>query len=142
MTLRRRKVHSIGPFKILERVGPITFCLSDMGRKADVVHADRLKASSHSIRTEDRNNEEVTRRAPIDKRVNPSRKTRKNRPETEDLGENLHTFLNTGEENTEKAALPTPQPPPMPKRIAKHRKRRSSQKYLVYNENKEPTTGT
>ena len=32
-----------GAFTVLERVGPVTFRLADMGKKSDVVHADRLK---------------------------------------------------------------------------------------------------
>ena len=66
--------------------------------------------SSHSIRAEDNDKEEVTQQASVKKRANPSRKTRKNRPETE-----VAHFHEHRKENTEKAAGPVPQPPPGPR---------------------------
>ena len=61
---------------------------------------------------------------------------------TEDLVEKLHAFLETEEANMDVMVGQEPQPPPRPKKIAKHRIRRSLKEYLVYDEDKELATGT
>ena len=117
-----------------------------MEQKADKVHAYRLKPyklpTSHSIRAQYNDKEKVTQRTTVSNRVRSPSKAKKSSPETEDLVEKLHTFLNPGEENAGKTIKPALQAPSTLKRITKHMRHKSSQEYLVHDEDKEPATGT
>ena len=70
----------IGPFTVLEPVGPVTFRHADMGQRADVVHADRLKhyksPTKHSICTE-HDREDVTQEKVAEKKNNPPKAKKK-----------------------------------------------------------------
>ena len=122
-----------------------------MGKKSDIVHADRLKLyrtpSEHSICRQEDENDEEEETTPVEQAQEPPKKAQKPIPEAEDLIEQLQNFLRPSKQKSKKKPVPDkPLPPPPPqqpcKSIAKHRRRKHSQEYLVHDEDKDPRTGT
>ena len=132
--------HFIGPFTVLDQIGPVTYRLANMGQKADVVHSDRLKpyrsSSGHSIcmqyddKEDDKNQDTASKKAKLRKMI------QRDVPKPEELVEKLQAFLQSVEMEKKSAPKIVKQAPPLQpcKRIAKHRRWRTSHEYLVHDE--------
>ena len=67
--------------------------------------------------------------------------TKKAIPAAEELVDKLHSFLESGDVGAETDRVEKELPKEPPRTIAKHRRRRSSQEYLVHEVGKDPGSG-
>ena len=115
-----------------------------MGRRADIVHSDRLKPyptpTKNSIRRTQPEEDTPTKHV---KNTNKNQ-TDSIQEDTADLIDKIQTFLDPEQVigKRKKSPAPKQQPPPPPEKIVtKHRKRRNQIQYLVHDVGSSPKTG-
>ena len=104
----------LGPFEIIEQTSPVNFRLAGMGRRADIVHSDRLKPyptpTKNSIRRT-----QPDEGTPIE-HVKNSRKIRTDptQEDTAELIDKIQTFLDPEQIIGKRKISPVPKPKPPP----------------------------